>query len=411
MQAWCAPDHEPIVLVEGQGSILWDSHGREYIDGNSSIWTNIHGHNHPAINAAIKSQLDKVAHVSFLGSTNAPAIELAQKLAGCFPSGSLARTFYSDDGSTAVEVAVKMAVQYWQLRGRPEKCRFVAFENAYHGDTTGAASLGGVDIFTSRFASIHFPVERAANLDTISSLTPDCLAAVIVEPLVQGAAGIRVWPPGMLRSLRGWCDANDVLLIFDEVLTGFGRTGRLFACEHESVLPDFLCLAKGLSGGYLPLAATLTTEDVYEAFLGEYQDLKTFFYGHSYCGNALGCAAALANLEIFEEENVLESLKGKIALLKQLLAGLRKLPNVAETRQCGMIAGIEVRRSCGERFPWQEQTGARVCIAARKYGLLTRPIVDTIVLIPPLCITGAQLERATEAIQRAIQDVCETSGL
>jgi len=411
MQAWCAPDHEPIVLVEGQGSILWDSHGREYIDGNSSIWTNIHGHNHPVINAAIKSQLDKVAHVSFLGSTNAPAIELAQKLAGCFPSGSLARTFYSDDGSTAVEVAVKMAVQYWQLRGRPEKCRFLAFENAYHGDTTGAASLGGVDIFTSRFASIHFPVERAANLDAISSLTPDCLAAVIVEPLVQGAAGIRVWPPGMLRPLRGWCDANDVLLIFDEVLTGFGRTGRLFACEHESVLPDFLCLAKGLSGGYLPLAATLTTEDVYEAFLGEYQDLKTFFYGHSYCGNALGCAAALANLEIFEEENVLESLKGKIALLKQLLAGLRKLPNVAETRQCGMIAGIEVRRSCGERFPWQEQTGARVCIAARQYGLLTRPIMDTIVLIPPLCIPGAQLERATEAIQRAIQDVCETSEL
>ena len=411
MQAWCAPDHEPIVLVEGQGSILWDSHGREYIDGNSSIWTNIHGHNHPAINAAIKSQLDKVAHVSFLGSTNAPAIELAQKLAGCFPSGSLARTFYSDDGSTAVEVAVKMAVQYWQLRGRPEKCRFVAFENAYHGDTTGAASLGGVDIFTSRFASIHFPVERAANLDAISSLTPDCLAAVIIEPLVQGAAGIRVWPPGMLRSLREWCDANDVLLIFDEVLTGFGRTGRLFACEHESVLPDFLCLAKGLSGGYLPLAATLTTEEVYEAFLGEYQDLKTFFYGHSYCGNALGCAAALANLEIFEEENVLESLKGKIALLKQLLAGLGKLPNVAETRQCGMIAGIEVRRSCGERFPWREQTGARVCIAARKYGLLTRPIMDTIVLIPPLCITGAQLERATEAIQRAIQDVCETSEL
>ncbi|HVJ57563.1 MAG TPA: adenosylmethionine--8-amino-7-oxononanoate transaminase [Terrimicrobiaceae bacterium] len=411
MQAWCAPDHEPIVLVEGQGSILWDSHGREYIDGNSSIWTNIHGHNHPVINAAIKSQLDKVAHVSFLGSTNAPAIELAQKLAGCFPSGSLTRTFYSDDGSTAVEVAVKMAVQYWQLRGRPEKCRFVAFENAYHGDTTGAASLGGVDTFTSRFASIHFPVERAANLDAISSLTPDCLAAVIVEPLVQGAAGIRLWPPGMLRSLRAWCDANDVLLIFDEVLTGFGRTGRLFACEHESVLPDFLCLAKGLSGGYLPLAATLTTEGVYEAFLGEYQELKTFFYGHSYCGNALGCAAALANLEIFEEENVLESLKGKIALLKQLLAGLRKLPNVAETRQCGMIAGIEVRRSCGERFPWQEQTGARVCIAARKYGLLTRPIMDTIVLIPPLCITGAQLERATEAIQRAIQDVCETSGL
>jgi adenosylmethionine-8-amino-7-oxononanoate aminotransferase len=214
----------------------------------------------------------------------------------------------------------------------------------------------------------------------------------------------------MLRALRAWCDANDVLLIFDEVLTGFGRTGRLFACEHESVLPDFLCLAKGLSGGYLPLAATLTTEEVYAAFLGEYQDLKTFFYGHSYCGNALGCAAALANLEIFEEENVLESLKSKITFLRQLLARLQGLPNVAEIRQCGMIAGIEVWRSSGERFPWQEQTGARVCLAARKYGLLTRPIVDTIILIPPLCTTGAQLERATEAIQRAIQDVCENSS-
>jgi adenosylmethionine---8-amino-7-oxononanoate aminotransferase len=410
MQAWCAPDHEPIVLVEGQGSILWDSHGREYIDGNSSIWTNIHGHNHPAINAAIKSQLDKVAHVSLLGSTNAPAIELAEKLARCFPPHTLTRTFYSDDGSTAVEVAVKMAIQYWQLRARPEKCRFAAFENAYHGDTTGAASLGGVETFTSRFTAIHFPIERAASVDAVGSLNPDQLAAVIIEPLVQGAAGIRLWPPGMLRSLRAWCDANDVLLIFDEVLTGFGRTGRLFACEHESVLPDFLCLAKGLSGGYLPLAATMTTEQVYDAFLGEYRDLKTFFYGHSYCGNALGCAAALANLEIFEEENVLESLKGKITFLQQLLAGLHELPNVAEIRQCGMIAGIEVRRSSGERFLWQEQTGARVCSAARNYGLLTRPILDTIVLIPPLCTTRAQLERATEAIQRAIHDVCDNSA-
>ena len=410
MQAWCAPDHEPIVLVEGQGAILWDSHGREYIDGNSSIWTNIHGHNHPAINAAIKSQLDKVAHVSFLGSTNAPAIELAEKLAACFPPHTLTRTFYSDDGSTAVEVAVKMAIQYWQLRGRPEKHRFVSFENAYHGDTTGAASLGGVEAFTSRFAAIHFPVERAATVDAVFSTNPDQLAAVIIEPLVQGAAGIRLWPAGMLRSLRAWCDANEVLLIFDEVLTGFGRTGRLFACEHESVLPDFLCLAKGLSGGYLPLAATLTTDEVYEAFLGEYQDLKTFFYGHSYCGNALGCAAALASLEIFEEENVLESLKGKITFLRQLLADLQELPNVAEARQCGMIAGIEVRKNSGEPFPWQEQTGARVCIAARKYGLLTRPIMDTIVLIPPLCITRGQLERATEAIKRALQDVCENTA-
>jgi adenosylmethionine---8-amino-7-oxononanoate aminotransferase len=410
MKAWCAPEHDPIVLVEGQGAILWDSHGREYIDGNSSIWTNIHGHNHPAINAAIRSQLDKVAHVSFLGSTNVPAIELAAKLARCFPPRTLTRTFYSDDGSTAVEVAVKMALQYWQLRGRPEKSRFVAFENAYHGDTTGAASLGGLGTFTQRFAAIHFPVERAANIEAVSTRDPDKLAGVVIEPLVQGAAGIRLWPSGMLASLRAWCDAHDVLLIFDEVLTGFGRTGRLFACEHENVLPDFLCLAKGLTGGYLPLAATLTTERIYEAFLGEYHELKTFFYGHSYCGNPLGCAAALANLEIFEEENTLEAVKEKITLLRELLNDLAKLANVGEIRQCGLIAGIDVRRQTGEPFPWQEQTGARVCLAARKYGLLTRPILDTIVLMPPLCTTRAQLERAADAIQRAIYEVCEAAG-
>ena len=407
MKAWCAPDNDPIVLVEGEGAILWDRHGREYIDGNSSIWTNIHGHNHPVINAAIKSQLDKVAHVSFLGSSNVPAIELAEKLAGCFPRQTLTRTFYSDDGSTAVEVAVKMALQYWQLQGRTEKCRFIAFENAYHGDTTGAASLSGVGTFTSRFSAIHFPVERAANMEAVSSRNPEQLAGVVIEPLVQGAAGIRLWPPGMLASLRAWCDANDVLLIFDEVLTGFGRTGRLFACEHENVLPDFLCLAKGLTGGYLPLAATLTTDRVFDAFLGEYDELKTFFYGHSYSGNPLGCAAALANLEIFEEENTLEALKEKIALLHELLSDLRKLGNVAEIRQCGLMAGIEVGRESGGPFPWQDQTGARVCIAARKYGLLTRPILDTILLIPPLCTTRSQLERATEAIQRAIREVCE----
>lgn len=409
MKAWCAPDHEPVVLVEGQGAILWDRHGREYIDGNSSIWTNIHGHNHPAINAAIKSQLDKVAHVSFLGTTNVPAIELAAKLAKCFPPHTLTRTFYSDDGSTAVEVAVKMALQYWQLRGRREKSRFVAFENAYHGDTTGAASLGGVGAFTSRFAAIHFPVERVANMDAVASRNSDQLAAVVIEPLVQGAAGIRLWPKGMLADLRAWCDAHEVLLIFDEVLTGFGRTGRLFAGEHENILPDFLCLAKGLSGGYLPLAATLTTERIYEGFLGEYDELKTFFYGHSYCGNPLGCAAALASLEIFEEENTLEDLKEKIVLLRDLLQGVGKLANVGEIRQCGFIAGIEICRETGEPFPWPQQTGARVCLAARKYGLLTRPILDTIVLMPPLCTTGPQLERAVEALRRAIHEVCPGS--
>jgi adenosylmethionine-8-amino-7-oxononanoate aminotransferase len=211
----------------------------------------------------------------------------------------------------------------------------------------------------------------------------------------------------MLKALRAWCDAHNVLLIFDEVLTAFGRTGRLFACEHESVLPDFLCLAKGLTGGCLPLAATLTTERVYDAFLGEYHELKTFFYGHSYCGNPLGCAAALASLKIFREEDTLETLRGKISLLRELLDGLRALPNVSDIRQCGYIAGIEIQKDSGKPFPWQNQTGARVCIVARKYGLLTRPILDTIVLMPPLCTTQGQLEHAIDAIRRAIREVCE----
>jgi adenosylmethionine-8-amino-7-oxononanoate aminotransferase len=348
-----------------------------------------------------------VAHVSFLGSTNIPAIELAEKLAGCFPPRTLTRIFYSDDGSTAVEVAVKLTLQYWQLCDRPAKTSFATFENAYHGDTTGAASLGGVGTFSSRFSAIHFPVERIANIDALPTLDPDRLAAVIIEPLVQGAAGIRLWPPGMLKALRAWCDAHNVLLIFDEVLTAFGRTGRLFACEHESVLPDFLCLAKGLSGGYLPLAATLTTDRVFNAFLGEYNELKTFFYGHSYCGNPLGCVAALASLNIFQEEGTLETLKGRIPLLRELLDSLRALPNVREIRQCGYIAGIEIQEGDGKPFPWQNQVGARVCLAARRHGLLTRPILDTIVLMPPLCTTQEQLERAIDAIRRAIREMCE----
>ncbi len=427
MKAWCAPDHDPLVLVEGDGARLRDSEGREYIDGNSSIWTNIHGHRHPKITAAIKAQLDKVAHVSFLGTTNAAAIELAGKLTALFgregcPQPSveprestegcgepslppLSRVFYSDDGSTAVEVALKMALQYWQLCGQPRRTRFAAFDNAYHGDTAGASSLGGVSTFAGRFAAMHFPVHHVPDAAALAQLPTDDLAAVIIEPLVQGAAGIRLWPPGMLRELRAWCDAHGVLLIFDEVLTGFGRPGRMFACEHENVRPDFLCLAKGLTGGYLPLAATLTTNRVYEAFLGEYHELKTFFYGHSYCGNPTGCAAALASLAVFEEEKTLEALQPKIVLLRGLLADLKNAsPHVFEVRQCGFIAGIEVRRPDGGAYPWQDQAGARVCLAARRHGLLTRPILDTIALLPPLCITETDLEQAVRAIGLAAQE-------
>ncbi len=408
MKAWADPAHEPLVLVDGQGAMVRDSEGREYIDGNSSIWTNLHGHRHPAITQAIKDQLDKVAHVSFLGSTNQPAIELADRLAALLPESKLDRVFYSDDGSTAVEVALKMALQYWQLSGDPQRNQFVSFANAYHGDTAGAASLGGLGTFFDRFGAIHFDTHHVEDLAALEALPDEVtsrLAAVIIEPKVQGAAGIRLWPDGMLIKLRAWCDRMGTLLIFDEVLTGFGRTGRMFACQHESVAPDFLCLAKGLTGGYLPLAVTLTTGRIYEAFLGEFHELKTFFYGHSYCGNALGCAAALASLDVFENEKVLIKLEEKIYWLEELLGGLSALPQVAEIRRCGFIAGIELQKASGMRCDWREQTGARVCVAARKSGLLTRPILDTVALIPPLCISKAQLSAAVLALESAIQEV------
>ena len=331
MRQWCAPEYEPLVIVSGEGAILRDSLGREYLDGNSSIWTNLHGHNHPAINAAIVRQLGAFAHSSFLGLTHPLAIELATALVRLFPTNTLTRVFYSDDGSTAVEASLRMATQYWQLSGQPQRRRFLSFERAYHGDTLGAARLGGIPMFHQRLAEggTDAPVVRVADfaeLDSLSSSEIDSIAAAVIEPLIQGAAGMRLWPAGMLRQLRAWCDRHGILLIADEVMTGFGRTGTMFACEREQVLPDLLCLAKGLTGGYLPLAATLTTEKIYEAFLGEANERKTFFYGHSYTASALGCAAALANLAIFRDENVLARLQPKIERLADLLRTPRSRP-------------------------------------------------------------------------------------
>lgn len=408
MRDWCAAEHEPLVLLEGEGAVLRDSHGREYIDGNSSIWTNLHGHRHPRIDAAIRAQLERVAHTSFLGFTNPPAAQLARELAELWAergqparekrnartsrprSSPLTRCFFSDDGSTAIEVSLKMAAQFWQLSGQPERRQFVAFTNAYHGDTMGASSLGGISAFHGRFAAWQFPATFVSSIEEIQN--PRCIAAVVIEPLIQGAAGMRLWPRGMLAQLRAWCDAHGVLLIADEVMTGFGRTGTMFACEQEGVVPDFVALAKGLTGGYMPLAATLTSERVFEMFLGGPE--RTLFYGHSYTGNQLGCAAALANLAIFREERVLDSLAQKITLLGRLLAPLRAMPQVRDVRQCGFIAGIEVERD-----------GAKVCLAARELGLLTRPIRDVVVLMPPYCISEEQLRRAVAAVRSAIEHV------
>ncbi len=397
--------NEPLVLVAGEGALLRDSEGREYLDGNSSIWTNLHGHRHPKIDAAIRAQLDRVAHTSFLGFTNPPAAQLAAELVALWPAETLTRVFFSDDGSTAIEVALKMAAQFWQQTGQPQRTRFVAFSGAYHGDTMGASSLGGIAAFHGKFSAWQFPAEHVATMEELRALESGTLAAVVIEPLIQGANQMRLWPRGMLRELRAWCDAHDVLLILDEVMTGFGRTGTRFACEQESVAPDFIALAKGLTGGYLPLAATMTTERVFEAFLGGPE--RTLHYGHSYTGNQLGCAAALANLAIFREENVLAALQPKIARLGELLSDrAARDRRVFEVRQCGFIAGLELRRADGTPFPPEQTIGAKVCLAARRHGLLTRPILDTLVLLPPYCITAAQLEQAVEALAAAIGEVC-----
>jgi adenosylmethionine---8-amino-7-oxononanoate aminotransferase len=400
MRQWCAPDHEPLVLVEGHGAVLRDSEGREYIDGNSSIWTNIHGHNHPHIKAAIRRQLDRAAHTSFLGFTNPAAIELAQAIVALFPNTSLNKVFFSDDGSTGVEVALRVADQYWRLR-HSSRTQFIAFRSAYHGDTAGAASLGAASLFQTAAPHWNFPAVQVADVAALEALTPKettKIAAVVIEPLVQGAAGMRVWPSGTLRAVRDWCDRTKTLLIADEVMTGFGRTGRMFACEHENVIPDIVVLAKGLTGGYLPLAVTVISEEIFSAFDGSVAEGKALAYGHSYTGNALGCAAAKASLEVFKKERVLEALQPKIAQLKSALAGMSKLPGVRETRQCGFIAGIEMV---------ELGMATAVCNAAREHGLLTRPIWNVVVLMPPLCITKSQLDNAVKALHASITRVCQ----
>ena len=395
---WCARGYEPLVLVRGEGSWLWDSEGRRYLDGNSSIWTNIHGHGHPQIQAAIRAQLEKAAHTSFLGFTHPLGAELAARLCDYFPEKTLERVFFSDDGSTAIECALKMALQYRQQTGESDRQNFIAFSNGYHGDTLGAASLGG-GRFAERVRGMGFPVRHVRSLDELTSA--EGIAAVVIEPLIQGVNEMRPWPAGMLAALRKWCDETGTHLILDEVMTGFGRTGKMFACQQENVIPDFLCLAKGLTGGYLPLAATLTTGAIYAAFLGAPE--KAFYYGHSYTANPLGCAAALASLDVFETENTLARLPEKIARLADALTALQsRQPLIHEIRQCGFIAGIELRRPDGEKFPPVERFGETVCHAARAHGLLTRPILDTVVLMLPLSSSSEEIDHAVAALGLAL---------
>ena len=388
-QGWC--EEEPLIIERAEGCTLYDTDGNAYLDGVSSLWCNVHGHGHPAIDRAVRAQLDKVAHTTMLGLSHPGAIALADRLVALAPPG-LARVFYSDNGSTAAEVALKMAFQYWRHRGVEGRDSFICLRDAYHGDTIGSVSVGGIDVFHACFGPLLFDTWQAEPGDTehMAALLREHagrIAAVIVEPLVQGAAGMLVHPEGYLREVRALCDEHDVLLICDEVATGFGRTGTMFACEQEGVAPDLMCVAKGLTGGYMPLAATLATENIYEAFLGEYADLKTFFHGHTYTGNPLACAAALATLEIFERECTLAALAPKIDLLGDLLAEfVEPLPAVAEIRRRGFMVGIELGG-----FPAHARIGHEVTRAARRRGAVIRPLGDVVVLMPPLAISAEEL--------------------
>ena len=403
-QSW-EGDEPPIVIEHAEGTNLYDTDGRAYIDGVSSLWCNVHGHRHPDIDQAITSQLGRVAHSTMLGLSHEPAVTLAERLLALAPHG-LSRVFYSESGSTAVEIALKMAFQWWRQRGEPQRSGFISLENAYHGDTLGAVSVGGIETFHSLYDPLLFHGWRARagdaeDLERLLAQHGDEVAAVIVEPLVQGAAGMLLTPVGYLRRVRELCDQYGVLLICDEVATGFGRTGRMFACQHEEVTPDLLCVGKGLTGGYLPLAATLTTERVYEGFLGDPQELRTFFHGHTYTGNPLACSAALATLDIFEREHTLERLAPKIELLERNLSRrVAILPSVREVRQRGFMVGIElVPGAPGERM------GHLVTLAARARGAIIRPLDDVVVLMPPLAISEPDVCRLVAITASAIADV------
>lgn len=428
MQAYTA--EPPLIIERAHGCFLVDLDGREYLDGVSSLWCNVHGHRVPELDAAVRDQLDRVAHSTLLGLANVPAVRLARRLVELAPPG-LSRVFFSDDGATAVEVALKMAFQYWRQcpRPRPEKTRFLALGGAYHGDTLGDVSVGDLARFHHLFAPLLFPTVRApspycyrcplgleratcrmdcaAALEDLVRRHADSLAAVVIEPLMQGAAGLIAAPEGYLRRVREVTRAHDVLLIADEVAVGFGRTGTLFACSQEDVVPDFLCLAKGLTGGYLPLAATLTTEEVFAAFLGRPEEGRTFFHGHTYTGNPLGAAAALANLELMDRSGLLASLPAKSARLRAHLDRIATLPCVGDVRQRGLMAGIELVRDqrTRERFPAELRVGAQVCRAARERGVILRPLGDVIVLMPPLAIDPPLLDRLCTVVHDCLEGI------
>jgi len=429
MREWMAED--PCIISQGDGHYLVDVHGRKYLDGVSSLWCNVHGHRKKEIDDAVKAQLDRIAHSTFLGLSHVPGIQLAQKLIEIAPTG-LRRVFYSDNGATAVEVALKMAVQYWQLKGETRRTRVATLVESYHGDTVGSMSMGYSETFHRFYQSLLFPVLRLtpphlfrygrgmSEADALSAAVKEArekitaeknaLAALVLEPLMQGAAGMWAQPAEYVAELSRICRQEGILLVFDEVATGFGRTGKMFACEHVGVAPDILCLAKGITGGYLPLAATLATEEIFAAFLGAYDEYKTFFHGHTYTGNPLGCAAALANLELFEREQIVDKMQPRIAYLRERLGGeFLSLAHVGDCRQWGFMVGIELAEDKNRRtnYPAERRMGHKVILAARKRSVMIRPLGDVIVLMPPLSITDEELATLLDVVYDCIREVTE----
>jgi len=418
-------EYEPLLIERGEGCWLVDVDGNRYLDGSASMWCNVHGHRHPRLDAALRAQAGKVAHTTNLGLSNSTTVEFARRLCELTPPG-LDRVFFSDDGSTAVEAALKMAFQFWrQLETpRPEKTRFVAIAEAYHGDTLGAVGVGGVDRFTAMFAPLTFePIrvpppgradadgrlvplaESLAELDRLLSIYGSEIAALVMEPIVQMAGGVIVHPAGYLKSVREITRRHEVLLILDEVAVGFGRTGTMFACQQEEVVPDFLCLAKGLTAGYLPMAATITHRCIWDAFLGSHTDQRAFYHGHTYGGNPLAAAVGLASLDLFRDDLVLAALPAKIDRLARSTARLATLEHVGPVRQRGLVAGIELvaDKATGRPYPWQEQQGRRACAAARGHGALLRPLGDVVVIMPPLAITEDEIDRLVTAAEAGIR--------
>jgi len=420
-------DENPLIIESGEGVKVKDINGKEYYDAFSSVWLNVHGHRKKELDEAIKKQLDKIAHSTLLGMTNVPATELAEKLVEISPK-SLTRVFYSDSGAEAMEIALKMAYQYWQNIGKTKKKKFIAVKNGYHGDTIGAVSVGAIDLFHQVYGPLMFesykvPVpyvyrhpssdpnicrdECLQKLEELLKEKHEEIAALSIESMMQGAGGMILMPEGFLSGVRELCSKYDVLMIVDEVATGFGRTGKMFACEHEGVEPDLMAAGKGITGGYLPIAVTFTTEKIYEAFYDDFHKLKTFFHGHSYTGNQLGCAVALENLRLFKENNIVNQVAENAEYVKELLEEIKELTHVGDIRQLGFMCGIELvfNKETKKSFPFEQRVGYKTSLKMRELGLLTRPMGDVLVFMPPLVSTKQELKEMLDIYKEAILDV------